>query len=102
MYAWAQVSPGLHDCIRGLLQGQNVQAQNIQNYLNSLGDVKIYDSAFKKLQVGMENLQIPWHTATVSQVAEALLILNIVGANDARNSYGAVLLLPGFQSIRYS
>ena len=41
-------------------------------------------------------------TPTVQAVATSLLTLHSLAPNEARNAYSACLLLPGFQSLRFS
>ena len=95
-------APGLLDCIRQLLQLQEVQVQNIDTYIKQLGSVDRYDSAFRKLYVILKEQGVEPISATIGKVAEAIIALSALSHADARNAYCAMLLLPGFAALRFA
>jgi hypothetical protein len=49
--ACSPLAPGLHDCLRFLLEQQQIGDQEILLAIKNLGNVSRYDRAFKKLYV---------------------------------------------------
>eukprot|EP00667_Euglena_gracilis_P019976 EG_transcript_21508 len=75
---------------------------SIDTYIKNLGNVKRYDSAFRTLVGQLLHKGVPLQDCTVHKMAEAILDLAVHSLNTARNAYAAVLLLPGFGSLRFS
>jgi hypothetical protein len=100
--AQAKMAPGLFDCIRFLLEQQEMEKSTIQMYLTHLGNLRRYDSAFRKLFVLLKERFSDPLQVEVHQVAQEILKMYHVSSSDARNAYSAVCLLPGFQHIRFS
>ena len=100
--AKAKMAPGLLHCIRSLLEQQKMQGEEISSYVTQLGDVRRYDSAFKKLFVLLTDKGLDPVTCCVNDAAQAIIKLHALSASDARNAYSALCLLPGFQGIRFS
>jgi hypothetical protein len=99
-----QVELSLPDCIWYFLQLQKIQGESINAYIASLGPLTRYGSAFKKTVLhcqvaGTEQMDLA-HVSP-SQVDEAILTLAQHSLNDARNSYSACLLIPGFGGLRF-
>ena len=102
VFAQAQVAPSLSDCIRKLLEQQQVQAEDISLYLAGLKSLKRYDLPFRKLWGLMSLKGLSPDNPTVQGVATSLLALHRLAPNEARNAYSACLLLPGFQALKFS
>jgi hypothetical protein len=102
VFAKAQVAPSLSDCIRKLLEQQQVQPEDIDLYLAGLKSLKRYDLPFRKLWGLMALKGLSPDNPTVQGVATSLLALHRLAPNEARNAYSACLLLPGFQALRFS
>ena len=96
VYAEAQMAPGLSDCIRKILEKQQVQSEDIDLYLGGLKSLKRYDLPFRKLWALMTLKGLLQEEPTVHNVALGLAALNSISQNEARNAYSACLLLPGF------
>ena len=102
VFGKAQMAPSLSDCIRKLLEQQQVQAGDIALYLAGLKSLKRYDFPFRKLWALLALKGMSLDHPTVQDVATALLTLHRLAPHEARNAYSACLLLPGFQSLRFS
>ena len=100
--ASSKVAPGLHHCLRFILEQQQVQNKEILLAVKSLGDVSRYDRGFKKLYVLLQDMGVTPLQARSVDIATALMSLQELSPSEARNAYAGVCLLPGFEAVRFS
>jgi hypothetical protein len=100
--ACSPLAPGLHDCLRFLLEQQQIGDQEILLAIKNMGNVSRYDRAFKKLYVILKEKHGEPLKARIVEVATAILLLSEISMSDARNAYSAVCLLPGFEHVKFS
>ena len=98
-----QVAPDLHTLIRTMLQKQQVQSEGIEVYLKQLPSLDRYQSAFNIFfqQFCHHHSSLDWSDISLAQMASQLLQLHKVSPNQARNAYSALLLVPGFDQLRF-
>ena len=96
-----KMAPGLHDCLRKILEGQQMAPEDIECYLLKNPTWKRYDPAFKKLYCLLEQKKIDPQEASVEQVAQGLWTLHRESPSEARNAYSAMLLFPSFQMLKF-
>jgi hypothetical protein len=73
--ATPQVAPTLHDLLRQILEGKQIQVKTIEDFLGRNPSLKRYQSAFALLWVILEHMGVPPPEATTDQVADALIQL---------------------------
>ena len=97
-----QVAPDLSHIIRVLLERKQTSPESTQAYLEQLGNLDRYNSAFSALwhlciQKGLDPYNMSEH-----EVAQVLLLLNVQSQAQARNDYLACLLIPGLEQLRFN
>jgi hypothetical protein len=106
-HASSSVAPPLSDVIREALERRQISPEGINSYLQQLGALKRYQSAFQKLweHCGLKNLSAKNFldlNFSLDQVAENLVLLHGVSVSQARSAYAALLLIPGFDQLRFN
>jgi hypothetical protein len=97
-----KVAPPLHRIIRGVLQGRKVSPEGVSSYLSLLGDLRRYDGAFAHLWSKFVSSDLDPTSASLGEVAGLLLQLHSESPSQARHAYAAMLLIPGFEQLRFS
>ena len=95
------MAPALRDVIREVLERKQISAQAISIYLKQCRSLPRYDSAFKVLWALCAKEKISPVSASIEQIASQLVKLSAVSPAQARNAYSAVLLIPGFDQLRF-
>jgi hypothetical protein len=101
-----------------MLQRKQVSHENINFYLKKLKNLDRYGQAFKKLWILWAESQPkiflapsahlgaspppPWQDLSVPEVASWVAKMAEINANEARHAYSGLLLIPGFESLRFS
>ena len=97
------VAPDLHVVIRQKLQEQQVSPQNIEAYLKQLPNLQRYQNAFSLLWNMAVDQGAPLNgNPPLGEVAALLVRMNLISTSQARNCYSALLLIPGFDQLRFS
>ena len=99
--AQAKMAPSLRDAIRGVLQDKQIPPEAINIYLTKNASITRYDSAFKILWALCRDKGFDLKTASWHQIAAEIIYLNSLSPAQARNAYSALLLIPGFDQIRF-
>ena len=92
----------MHSVIREVLQGRKVSPEGISAYLAQHANVERYQSAFNKLWFQCTNMGLQPLTLSLEDIAGQLLLLHQTSSSQARNAYSALLLIPGFDQLRFS
>ena len=97
-----QVAPSLFDVVREGLQRKKVPPENIELYLKGVTSLQRYDKAFQHLWFfctarGGDPLNM-----STEEVSSWILRLAQVEPHQARNAYSAFLVIPGWESIRFT
>jgi hypothetical protein len=95
------MAPSLHSVIRKTLEAKQISAEDIDSYLKDLKSIQRYDSAFKTLWAICFEKRLPLDTITIYQLASQILYLNQFSPSQARNAYSAMLLIPGWDQLRF-
>ena len=97
------MAPDLHVIIRQKLQEQQVSPQNIEAYLKQLPILQRYQNAFGHLWNMAMDQGAPLNgNPPLGEVAALLVRMNLISTSQARNCYSALLLIPGFDQLRFS
>ena len=96
------MAPDLSHIIRVLLERKQTSPESTQAYLEQLGNLNRYNSAFSALwqlciQKGLDPYNMSEH-----EVAQVLLLLNVQSQAQARNAYSACLLIQGLEQLRFN
>ena len=97
-----KMAPDLHFVIRKKLEEQQISSEGIQAYLNQLPSLTRYQSAFEVFWRQCVGQNLDLSTASLWEIASQLLKLNVFQAHQGRNAYGALLLIPGLDQLRFS
>ena len=97
-----KMAPSLSDAIRRALQGKQVSPENITLHLNSLSSLPRYDHAFRHLWCFCHMQGADPLALSLEEVAGWLLRMAQHWPHEARNAYSALLLIPGWQQLRFS
>ena len=101
-HASYKMAPPLCQVVREALQRKQVSSENITLYLSKFKDFGRYDKAFRSLWAFcLEGGDDP-NTLSIEGGAGWLLKLAQVKPNEARNAYSALLLVPGWESLKFS
>jgi hypothetical protein len=97
----AKMAPPLHCIIRKTLEAKQVCSEDIDTFLSTTKTWERYDSAFKILWGVCVHGNMRLETRTLQQMAGNILFLNKYSPAQARNAYSALLLLPGWEQLRF-
>lgn len=101
-HAKAKVAPDLSTFIRKTLESQEVQTEAINFFLGQHKSLNRYNNAFKLLWgIAAEN-KVDILTCPMSQLAAQIIALHAVAPAQARNAYSGLILIPGFDQLRFS
>ena len=95
------MAPSLHCIIRKALEAKQVCAEDIDTFLSTNINWARYDSAFKILWGVCVHRNMTLENMTLQQMAGNILFLNKYSPAQARNAYSALLLLPGWEQLRF-
>ena len=101
IYATTQVAPSLHSVIRKTLEGKQISPEDIDLYLKEQKSIARYDSAFKLLWAICIEKDLPLEDLSIYQLASQIVYLNKFSPSQARNAYSAMLLIPGWDQLRF-
>ena len=76
-------------------------SEDIDTFLSTTKTWERYDSAFKILWGVCVHRNMRLETMTLQQMAGNILFLNKYSPAQARNAYSALLLLPGWEQLRF-
>ena len=80
-----------------------MSSENIEAYMKQLPDLKRYQNAFQHIwNLALENRTPVDRDPSLLDIATLLIRLNVLNKNHARNCYSALLLIPGFEHLRFS
>ena len=96
------VAPNLHNVIRGMLEKQQMSAEGISLYLEKLPSLVRYQNAFNHFWSLCVQNKVDFQTSSLWTIAGELLKLHKQLPHQARNAYSALLLIPGFDQLRFS
>ena len=96
----AKVAPHLSVVLRKILEDKQIQPETVQYCLGHSPSLKRYDSAFRLLWAILQDWGDP-QTATLDEVAQGILKLHKFSSAQARSAYSSMLLLPGYNSLRF-
>ena len=96
------VAPSLHHLIRSMLEKQQMSAESITLYLEKLPSLVRYQNAFNYFWSLCVNNKVDFQNASLWTIAGELLKMHKQLPHQARNAYSALLLLPGFDQLRFS
>ena len=96
-----QVGPDLHSLLRQILQSRKVQSSTVNDFFARNPSIKRYNTAFKVLWTVLQEQNIAPESASLEQVADAIIQIFQVSPSQARNAYSGVLLIPGFSQLRF-
>ena len=96
-----KMAPPLQCIIRKALEAKQVQTEDIDTFLNTNKSWQRYDSAFKLLWGVCIHRKMTLETMTLQQRAGNILFLNKYSPAQARNAYSELLLLPGWEQLRF-
>ena len=95
------MAPPLQYIVRKALEAKQVQTEDIDTFLTTNRTWQRYDSAFTPLWGICAHRKMSLETMTLRQMAGKILFLNKYSAEQARNGYSALLLLPSWEQIRF-
>ncbi len=98
----SQMAPSLHTFARKILEAKQMQPEEIDLFLKSLGGLARYDRAFRKFYIFCKFKNIDLECASIYESAGLLISFNEHNKNEARNTYSALVLLPGWDQLRFS
>ena len=101
IYEGAKMAPSLHCAIRKALEGKQVSSEDIDSFLKQNKTWLRYDSAFKLLCSTCKHRGVNPEIATLQQMASQILFLNKFSPAQARNAYSGMLLIPGWDQLRF-
>ena len=96
------LAPSLYTIIRGKLEEQQISPEGVKAYLDQLPKLDRYQNAFQIFWEQCIGLGENFSKAPLWEIATQLVRLNAVNKNQARNAYSALLLIPGWDQIRFS
>ena len=96
------LAPSLYTIIRGKLEEQQISPEGVKAYLDQLPKLDRYQNAFQIFWEQCVGLGDNFSKAPLWEIATQLVRLNAVNKNQARNAYSALLLIPGWDQIRFS
>ena len=96
-----KVAPSLLDVIRKTLEDKQVQATYITSYLNDTKSLERYNHAFKVLWSWALREGLDPSSLTIDDVAGLIRSLDKVSTVEARMAYSAMLLVPGYDHLRF-
>ena len=82
------------------MEGKQISAEAIKNFLDQNKSMGKYDPSFRKLWVLIKAQGVLPQCATLSQVASAIITLHHLTPSQAKNAYSGMLLVPGFSALR--
>ena len=97
-----EMAPSLPAIIRQTLQGREVSPENIDLYLSKQKNLGRYDRAFRKLWAFCTMQGGDPTSMSCDEVAGWLLRLNEFHPHEARNAYAGLILVPGWEGLRFS
>ena len=95
------MAPPLRCIIRKTLEAKQVCSEDIDTFLSANKTWERYDSAFKILWGVCVYRKMQLETMTLQQMAGNILFLNKYSPAQARTAYSALLLLPGWDQLRF-
>ena len=95
------VAPNLCDVVREALQRKQVPSENISFYLSEVKNCARYNRAFQKLWQFCSSRGADPSTMTTFEAASWLLQFTERSPHEARNAYAGLLLIPGWESLRF-
>ena len=99
--ATAKVAPSLCSVIRKTLEGKQIKTEDIDTYLKQNKSLGRYDSAFRTLWAICVERNITLDNVSIYHLASQILFLNKYSPSQARNAYNAMLLIPGWDQLRF-
>ena len=97
----SKVAPSLFNVVRGFLEKQQVPPEVADDFIQRNQSLVRYDTAFRLLWAVLADRQIQPEAASVHDVAAGIVCLFSASPAQARNAYSAMLMLPGFGSLRF-
>jgi hypothetical protein len=91
-----------HEAERKVLEAKQMQPAEVDQLLKSLGHFLWYDRAFKTFDVFCKFKKRALESASIYESAGLLISFNHHTKNEAMNAYSALLLLPGWEQLRFS
>ena len=101
-HAKAKVAPDLSTFIRRVLESQKVQTEAINLFLGQHKSLDRYNNAFKLLWGLATENKVDILTCPISQLAAQIIALHALSPAQARNAYSGLILIPGFDQLRFS
>ena len=96
-----QMAPDLPFVVRKILEREQVPFETIQAFLKENPSITRYNPAFKHLWGILQRKGLdPWQ-ATSAQVVSGIMELCGISLSTGRNAYSAMLLIPGYNNIRF-
>jgi hypothetical protein len=83
------------------LEGKQIQASTIDDYLTKNTSIRRYGSSFKLLWDTLSRQGIHPPGASIDQLADAIIQIFRISPSQARNAYAATLLIPGLGGLRF-
>ena len=96
----AKMAPSLLTVVRGFMEKQQIPPEVAKDFLQAKSTLLRYDSAFRLLWADLQSRNISPENASVHDVAASIVRLFSFSPAQARNAYTAMLLLPGYGSLR--
>jgi len=96
------VAPDLSVIVRELLQRRCVSVASQSVYLEGLKSISRYQSAFNKLWEQCANSGLSPLELSLDEIAGQLCLLAATSLSQARSAYSALLLLPGFEGLKFN
>ena len=97
-----KMAPSLCSVVRLLLERKQVPDQGISLYLKPTSTLERYDGAFRTFWAFCQKKGFEVPSLTVEQVASFFMQMSQVNSNQAKHLFSASLMLPGFESLRFS
>ena len=101
-HATYEMAPSLSQIVREALQRKQVSPENITLYLSKIKDWKRYEKSFRKLWAFCLDGGGDPNNLSIEGAAGWLLKLAENSPHEARNAYSALLLVPGWESLKFS
>jgi len=86
---------------RQKLAETEISPENIQDFVDRNGSIPRYNGAFKLVWGFLKASGIDPVSATLNQIASAIISLHKHSTAQARNGYAAMLLIPGYSQLRF-
>ena len=97
-----QMAPALSDCIRVLLERKQVSPENIASYLRKTPQIGQYNKSFQTFWKFCAAKSVNVQESSLEEIALNLVTFNKIDQHMAKKAYSAILLLPGYDGLRFS